>query len=86
MGKSSYGNTVKSRKQAGNYYKPVSSISRYFLKKRYPALLYGLNYKPEKFLKVFSISSACFCDFMVYYTHKSTTSVEKLDRTYSTSQ
>ena len=28
--------TVKSRKQAGNYYKPVSSISRYFLKKRHP--------------------------------------------------
>ena len=32
-------NTVKSQKQASNYYKPVSSISRYFLKKRYPTLL-----------------------------------------------
>ena len=31
--------TVKSQKQAGNYYKPVSSISQYFLKKRYPTLL-----------------------------------------------
>ena len=66
LSKYMYASTVKSQKQAGNYYKPVSSISRYFLKKRYPTLLQDLDYKPGKFLKVFSISSACFCDFTVY--------------------
>ena len=34
-----YWNTVKLRTLAGRVYKPDSSISRYFLKKRYPTLL-----------------------------------------------